>query len=29
MKEKFITVLKVEPGKNPCVTTLENKLEKL
>ena len=29
MKEKFITVLKVEPGKNPCVTILENKLEKL
>ena len=29
MKEKFITVLKVEPGKNPVVTILENKLEKL
>ena len=29
MKEKNITVLMVEPGKNPVVTTLENELEKL
>ena len=29
MKKKFITVLKVEPGKEPSVTTIENKLEKL
>ena len=29
MKEKEITVLMVEPGKHPVVTTLENKLDAL
>ncbi len=29
MKENQITVLMVEPGKNPALTTIENKLEKL
>ena len=29
MKEKNITVLMVEPGKNPCLTTIKNDLDSL